>query len=232
SRRSVSVSMSLPEVSSRRCNRARAARMVRRARSASSSSQAAVRSSTIVCDSAAKEAKGRGFSFFGVWTRSTRCSVEAGEPVHPTRRSSEFGGVSRLAEQPAQPGPVIAETRPCSARWARRAARSGEEERVHPPKVLAGWAAPEGCGATGGGGGGGGGVADPPAEGAGGEVSARGVRGDRDGREQGELEAFGGSESEGVEPVEGGDRSHRHRSRGAEAELAAIGIVEFARDVE
>src|SRR5699024_5628183 len=78
----------------------------------------------------------------------------------------------------------------------------------------------------------GGGVADPAAEGARRQVPARGVGGDGDGCEQGELEAFGGAEAQGVELVEGGHGGHGHRGRGSESELPSVGVVEFAGDVE
>ena len=57
----------------------------------------------------------------------------------------------------------------------------------------------------------GGGVADPTAEGAGGKIAAGGLRGDRDGREDREFEAFGEGEAEFVELIESGDRRHGHR---------------------
>ena len=124
-----SVSMRLRVESLKQRQQARTERIVVMLASASSASKAATRSSTRVWDSAQKDTSGRllrcrvrysveawSARSLGVCTRLTRCSVEAGDPVQPTRRSTELGGVTRLAEQPAHSAQVMAETTP----WASR----------------------------------------------------------------------------------------------------------------
>lgn len=78
----------------------------------------------------------------------------------------------------------------------------------------------------------GGGVADPAAEGRGREVAAGGVGRHLDGRQQRHPVAVGAAQPRPVERVQRGDHGDGDGRGGAQAELAARGVVQLGGDVQ